>query len=125
MNIIGEFFAKIGSWFHNPKVEAVFNSLATIVTVAEPIVADIAALTPNKTVQEITAAYTKYAVPVSLQITTDPTSTGNALLNLATAVVNKNLKNPAATSLVNTAVQIAVTAAKAGAVPTPTPVPGA
>lgn len=123
MNFIETFFGKIAALFHSPKVEAAFNSVASLVTIAEPIVADIAALTPNKTVQEITAAYAKYAVPVAGEITADPTSTGNALLNLATAVVQKNMgSNPAATSLINTAVQIAVTAGKAGYVAPPVPV---
>jgi len=113
-NPISTFLKKVESWFTNPKVEAAFNTVAEIVQVAEPIVADIAALTPNRTVAEIEAAYTKYAVSVAGQISSDPTSTGNALLNLATEVVNKNLHTPAAVNLVNTAVQIAVTAAKAG-----------
>lgn len=112
-NLLVKFIDKIKSIFENPKVEAAFDDVAQIVTVAEPIVADIGALTPNKTVQEVVAAYAKYAVPVSATITADPTSVGNALLNLATTVVNKNLKTPAAVSLVNTAVQIAVTAAGA------------
>jgi len=107
------FTAKIESLFQSPKVKAAFEAVATAVTEAEPVVAAIGALTPNKTVQEVVAAYAKYAVPVSATITADPTSIGNALLNLATTVVNKNLKSPAALSIVNTAVQIAVTAANA------------
>lgn len=110
MNLLTKFLQKIASLFENPKVEAAFDDVAQIVTVAEPIVAGIAALTPNKTFQEVAAAYAKYAVPFSLVIEATPTALGNALLNLATTLVNKNLKNPAAVSLVNTAVQIAVTA---------------
>ena len=82
---------------------------------ALPIVKDIAALVPNRTVQEISTAYQKYGVPLATQISEDPTSTGNALLNLGTAVLQKNHAPDAAVSLLNTAVQLALVAAKAGA----------
>lgn len=123
MKWLESFLGKVASWFHKPAVEEAFNTVAKIIPEAEPIVADIAALTPNKTVQEIQTAYDKYAVPFSGVVESDPNAVGNALLNLATTVVNKNLKSPAAQNLVNTAVQLAVTAAKAGSTPAPAPTP--
>lgn len=115
MNFILTFLQKIQALFHKPAVEAAFNTVAQVLTIAEPIVAEIAALVPNQTVAEVLSAYAKYAVPVVATITADPTSTGNALLNLATTLVMKTVKNPASTSNVQTAIQIAVTALKAGA----------
>lgn len=112
---IGSFFHHVQSWFHNPKVEAAFNDVAGIIQNAgvQEIVAEIAALTPNRTVQEVTGAYAKYAIPISTSIWNDPTSTGAALLNLATILVQKNLKNPVAVNLIQTAIQVCVTATKA------------
>jgi hypothetical protein len=114
-NIFTSFFAHIASWFHNPKVEAAFNTVAEILQNGgvQTIVADIAALTPNKTVQEVIAAYNKYGVPISEGIATGVVTPGNALLNLATTLVQKNIKNPPTASIIQTAIQLAVTAAKA------------
>jgi hypothetical protein len=114
-NIFITFFKKIESWFTNPKVEAAFNTVASIIANGgvEAIVADINALVPNKTLAQVTAAYQKYGVPIATQINNDPTSIGNALLNLATTLVQKNIKNPVAVNLIQTAVQTVVTAVKA------------
>jgi hypothetical protein len=113
MNFLTTFLQKIESLFKKPAVQAAFNAVAEVIEVAEPIVADIALLTPNKTIAEVVTAYAKYAVPLAATISANPTSVGNALLNLATTVVTQNLKNPVAVNIVNTAVQIAVTAANA------------
>lgn len=112
---IASFFQHIEMWFKDPKVESAFNTVTSIIQNAgvQQIVADIAALTPNRTVQEITAGYKKYAVPISGTITADPASTNAALLNLATVLVQKNLKSPVAVNLVQTAIQTVVTATKA------------
>lgn len=115
MNFIQSFFAHIASWFHNPKVEQAFNEVAGIIQNAgvQTIVEDIAALTPNRTTHEIIAAYQKFGVPMAAQITADPASTGAALLNLATVLVKKNVKNTVADNLIQTAIQTVVTATKA------------
>jgi len=110
---IASFLHKIEALFSKPAVQAAFNTVAQVLVVAEPIVAEIAALVPNKTVAEIMAAYEAYGVPVAATIAADPTSTGNALLNLATTLVDQKIKNAAATNIIQTAVQIAVTALKA------------
>lgn len=114
-NIFTSFFAHIASWFHNPKVEAAFNTVAQVLQNGgvQTIVNDIALLTPNKTVQEVIAAYNKYGVPVSTGIADGTVTIGNALLNLATTLVQKNVKNTATVSIIQTAIQLAVTAAKA------------
>lgn len=98
----------IETFFSSGKAAQVEKELATLVQAAVPIVTEIDQLVPNKTLDQITAAYTKYALPVATQIQNDPTSIGNAMLNLATAVLQKNHAPTAAVSLLNTAVQLAV-----------------
>jgi len=117
MNFITKFFAAIVGFFHKPAVEQAFTEVAQLVPLASPIVADIAALTPNRTVTEIATAYAKYGVPLAATISSgaDSTTIENALFNLASTVLLKNLGNGAALNLVNTAVQVAFTAFKAAA----------
>lgn len=117
-NFFTKFIAKIESLFTNPKVESVFDTIAHLVTLAEPVVAQIAAAVPNKTVQEITSAFATFGVPTAVAIENNPTAIGNAMLNLGTAIVQKTVPT-AANNIVQTAVQIAVTAAKAAAVGDP------
>jgi hypothetical protein len=113
MNFISSFLQKIESIFKKPSVEAAFNTVAQVLVIAEPIVAEIAALVPGGTLAEVLAAYVAYGVPVVTTIANNPTATGNAMLNLATTLVMKTVKNPASTNIVQTAIQIAVTALKA------------
>jgi len=112
MHWLTHFFARIAALFESPKAKAIEAELASLTEAAFPIVQAIAALVPNKTVQEIAAAYEHYGIPLATQITTDPNSVGNALLNLATALLQKTQAPDAAVSLLNTAVQLAVTALK-------------
>ncbi len=117
-NFLKTFLNKIEALFHNPKVEAAFNTVAEVLVVAEPIVAEIAELVPATTpagmiVVKVLAAYAKYAVTPIATITADPASTGAALLQLATTLVAAKVKSPTATNIIQTAVQIAVTASKA------------
>jgi hypothetical protein len=105
-------------FFESGKAKAALQQAASLVAIAAPIVQEIGMLAPNKTVSEIEAAYQKYGVPFTTTLnSSDPNSAGNALLNLATAVLAKNLppdKAGAAVSILNTAVQLAVTAVHAG-----------
>ena len=103
---------KIETFFSSGRAAQVESELATLVKAAVPIVEDINQLIPNKTLQEVTAAYEKYGVPLATQIQNDPTSIGNAMLNLATTVLQKNHAPIAAISLLNTAVQLAVVTMK-------------
>ncbi len=115
MNFAQTFLQKVVALFHKPAVEAAFNTVAQILVIAEPIVAAIAALTPGGTLAEVLAAYAAYGIPVVETIADNPAATGNALLNLATTLVMKTVKTPTSTSIVQTAIQIAVTALKASA----------
>lgn len=117
LSFIENAFKKVESFFASGKAVQVETELAGLVQLALPIVQDIAAMTPNKTVQQISDAYTKYGVPLAQQVASDPTSTGNALLNLATAVLQKNHAPVAAVSLLNTAVQMALLVSKHSAAP--------
>ncbi len=112
MHWLTSLFHKISWLFDSPKAKAIEAELAAMTQAALPIVQTIAALTPNKTVQEIAAVYEHYGVPLAVQIGSDPTSIENALLNVATAVLQKNHASATAVSLLNTAVQLAVTASK-------------
>lgn len=110
MSWLKTLFADIGRVFSSPKLKAVESSIAALVPAALPIVEDIAALTPNRTVQEITKAYEKYAVPASAKIQSDPAT---ALRDLAASVLQKNHAPDAATGLLNTVVELAVQGVKA------------
>lgn len=66
--------------------------------------------------KEVADAYRKYDVPMIQSYTENSTSIGNALLNLATQVLRSKLPADKAgfpTNVLNTAVQLAVTAMKA------------
>lgn len=125
---------KLFSFFKSDAFQSVMHQAAELAVEAAPIVNEINALIPGKTEAEIVAAYNHYGVPLAQTELSNPTLAGNALLNLATTVLQKNLptdKATASVSLLNTAVQLAVTAATAGAIPTagngagPTPTPAA
>ncbi|HEX4275818.1 MAG TPA: hypothetical protein VHZ74_10705 [Bryobacteraceae bacterium] len=122
-NVFQKFFGAVESFFTRGKakevvdaVEADLAKVADILPHAIPIVEDIAALTPNRTVQEVSAVLTKYVGPVAQQIDDNPAAIGNILLNTATAAVQKNLPPElagAATRLIQTGVQMAVVAVNA------------
>lgn len=116
MNIFQKAIQSLESFFNSGKAKAAIEEAAALAVEAAPIVQMISALVPIRTVQNIVATYETYAVPVATQITSDPTSMNNALLNLATALLAKKLsaqKLTVATSILNTAIQLAVIAAKA------------
>lgn len=66
--------------------------------------------------KDVADAYRKYGVPMIQSYTQDPTSIGNALLNLATQILRSKIpaeKSALPTNILNTAIQLAVTASKA------------
>jgi len=119
MGWLTNLFKNVKGFFTSPKAEAAEKEIETLLPAGLAIVQDINAIAPNKTLTEINAVATKYAVPAITAIGTDPASTGNVLLNLATTILQKNHAPTASVSLLNTVVQLAVQAAN----PTPTVVP--
>ena len=103
---IGDELKKIVGFVESPTLQADAEEVAALVLKAAPIVAKIASEVPNKTVEEVAAAYTNYGVPVAT-IENNATSIGNALLNLATFLLKALSPNSTVTKL-NTAVQLAL-----------------
>lgn len=115
MKWLKNIISKVAAWFSSDKARKALETAASLVSLAAPIVESIAALTPNRTDDEVIAAYNKYGVPLTTAINNN-TGINNALLNLATSVLRANLpanKAEIATNILNTAVQLAVTATKA------------
>lgn len=113
MSWLTSIFSKIEGWFESPAAKTLETTIATLIPKAEPIIKEIAALTPNRTVQEIEAAYEKYAVPFAPALAT--ASPAAALQQLAATVLG-NLHAPgAAVSLLNTVVELALQAVKIAA----------
>lgn len=113
MNYLKSIVQKIVAFFTSGKAEAALTSACDLVPQALPIVQDLAALVPNKTIQEIEAAYQKYAVPFAQELTSTPAAQrGYLLLELATQVLAQKFPGVAG-NILDTAVQLAVTGVKA------------
>ena len=98
---------KIEGFIVSPTLETDAEDVAILVEKAAPIVAKIAAMVPNKTVQEVAAAYATYGLTTATGIADNSESIGNALLNLGTLLL-KNLSPNSTVTKLNTAVQLAV-----------------
>ena len=109
-NWLSTLFKDVEGWFTSPAAEAVEAEIAKLLPFAMTIVGQINTLAPNRTLAEINAIATTYALPAVAAIQADPAATGNTLLNLATSILQKNHAPAAATSLLNTVVQLAVVA---------------
>jgi hypothetical protein len=101
----------------SPKAKAAVAKAASLVSIAVPIVQEISTMInpASSTVAQVVAAYNKYGVPLVNTYERDPTSIGNAALNLATTLLQKKLpasEGTVATNILQTAVQLAVTAVK-------------
>ena len=123
MSWLTNLFQKFTGWAHNPKVVAAENTIASLLPVAMTVVGEINTLAPNRTLTEFNTVATKYALPAITTIAADPNAVGNVMLNMATAILQKNHAPDAAVSLLNTVVQLAVTATKTQAPATPAAVP--
>ena len=101
----------------SPKARNAVEQAAILVHIALPIVDQLSSINPKTArLKEVADAYQKYGVPMVRSYTQDPTSIGNALLNLATELLRPRLpaeKAQLPTNILNTAVQLAVTAVKA------------
>jgi hypothetical protein len=113
MNFLKNVIQKIVSFFVSGKAEAALNLAAGLVPKALPIVQEIASLVPNRTDQEIAAAFEKFAIPAAAQYLAAPQGhRGYVLLDLATQVLATEVPG-VATNILNTAIQFAVTSLKA------------
>lgn len=101
--------------FESPKAKAIEQEIASLLPAAMTVVEEINTVAPNRALAEINVIATKYALPAITTIASDPNALGNTLLNLATAILQNNHAPTAAVSLLNTVVQLAVTAVKAKA----------
>ena len=107
---------KLEGLFTSGKAQAAIQAAVAFVPQAVLIVQEIDTLVPNKTGPEVIAAAKKLlATDTAVQPILDEAATnpGGALLALATAILKKNLpaqQANVATNLLNTAVQLAVTA---------------
>ena len=113
MKFLKNVIQKIVSFFASGKAEAALNLAASLVPKALPIVQEIAALVPNRTDQEIAAAFEKFAIPAAAQYLAAPQAhRGYVLFDLATQVLAAQFPG-VATNILNAAIQFAVTAMKA------------
>jgi hypothetical protein len=113
VKLLKKFFGSIAHFFKSGKAEKAFATVADLVPDAFIIVETIAALTPNKTDDEIASVYNRYGVPLMANVMATPASQrGYLLLELATQVLAER-RPGLATNLLHTAVQNAVTIYKA------------
>jgi hypothetical protein len=113
MNYLKSIIQKVLSFFTSGRAESALTQACELVPKALPIVEDLAALAPNKTIEEIESAFQKYGVPFSQQLlATAPAQRCYLLLDLASQVLAQKFPS-VAMNVLNTAVQLAVTGAKA------------
>ena len=121
MNIFGYILKGLKAVFRiftSPAAQKAMKIAANLSQIALPIVVELAAKYSPKSskVEDILDAYKTYGVPVLSSYTQSKESIGNALLNLGTELLRRKLSGSDATlstDILNTAVQIAVTAMKA------------
>ena len=112
MKYLKSLIKKIVMFFQSGRAEAALTSAAELVPIAIPIVQTITALTPNKTDDEIAAAFAKYGQTFSSVWLNGPVGQrGALLLQLATQILAAQYPG-VATNILNTAVQLAVTGSK-------------
>jgi hypothetical protein len=108
---------KLWDVISSPKASNAVEQAASLVSMALPIVYQLSDIDPRTArLKDVADAYRKYGVPMIQSYTQDPTSIGNALLNLGTQILRSKLpadKVTLPTNILNTAVQLAVTALKA------------
>ncbi len=110
---IGKAFAKLWKIITSPAAQRAIESAVDLVPVALPVVQELRSLDPKTaTIADVIAMYQKYKVAVVGSIKQDPVSIGNALLNLATAII-KQRQPSKATSIIQTAIQLALISVKA------------
>jgi hypothetical protein len=104
---------KIVAAFRSDSVRSALDSAVKLVPKALPIVADIAAMTPTRSDDEILALFTRFGMPyVDQYIALPVQDRGVALAKVATAQL-KQIAPAYSSNIIDTAVQLAVTAYKA------------
>jgi len=105
-NIFKNFFG----WFTSPKGKQVLGTIESLAGTALAIVAEINAAAPNRTLSEINAIATKYALPTldGLGNAANGTDVSNVLLNLGTGILAKYAPAGTAKTIIQTALQIAL-----------------
>ena len=112
MKLLKGLVQKIAKFFTSGRAVAALNSAADLVPRAIPVVQTIAALTPNKSDDEIAGAFAKYGLTFRTTWLDGPVGQrGALLLQLATHVLSVELPG-VATNILNTAVQLALTGSK-------------
>lgn len=106
-------FAALVAWlvsfFRSGKAEEAFNAAVALVPKALPIVKQVAVLTPNRTDDEIVAAFEQYALPGAEEYLSVPREKrGVVLLQLASEILAAEVPGTP-TRIINTAVQLAYT----------------
>jgi hypothetical protein len=114
MNWLTNLLSKVGHFFHTPTAVAIEQQIETLLPIALTIVTEINGAAPNRTLDQINAIASKYALP-AVSALADGQSVGNVLLNLATEILQKNHAPTAAISTLNAVVNLAVVAVKAAA----------
>jgi len=113
MNWLKTLFTKtIPNWAHSLAAVTVETDIEKFLPAAIEVVGEINTLAPNKTLAEFNTIATKYALPTVDALGSGQTL-GNVALNLGTQILQKNHAPTAATSLLNTVIQLAVVGAKA------------
>jgi hypothetical protein len=104
---IGGAFKKLWKIITSPAAQQAIESAVDLVPVTLPIVQELTTLDlKTATIAEMIAMYEKYKVDLVGSIKRDPISIGNALLNLATALIK--LQAPSKTTSIVSASDITV-----------------
>ena len=113
LKIIGSAFAKLWRIITSPAAQKAIESAVDLIPIALPIVQELRSVDPKTaTIADVIALYEKYKIEIVGSINQDPISIGNALLNLATAIIKQSQPSKA-TSIIQTAIQLALVSLKA------------
>lgn len=107
-----QWFKKLWAWAMNDKTIAVLKKVDDMVGLALPIVKQIAALTPNRTDDEIVALFERFQLNISGWLMLPSDQRGAALLHVATSELQKRYPDTPINQI-QSAIQLAVTINKA------------
>jgi len=121
MNVIEELFSAVASaikklwrYIKTRKARKAVETAVELVKIAMPIVQRLSEMRPSAaSLADVVAAYQRYGVPLLQDYTDNSQSRGNALLNLATELLKREVTVKYDTNILQTAVQLAVSAIRA------------